>query len=390
VIEAVNKAMLELHRALGVRTMFVSGAHVQRSQKRACDLINHLLEHLPSIDVLLLDDRVIFDNLTLPASANLLTGLFGILHQHGVDRITFRRGLQVKDIATLLDQLADRKSQPSQKLQPTDNIAFGFLQCSDDTDSSESPSKPQTVDGEQIAASVDNLWQDTNESEPPDPELLASTAGSIVAMVSVSDTAMVSLAAIKKHDEYTFVHSSNVAILSTLLGEALGFDSTTVHDICIAGLLHDTGKRHIPSELLNKTGALTKEEFKLLQTHPVHGARLLLGAPGIPDLAPIAAYEHHVYADGTGYPQLPQPGQLNLASRIVQLADIFDALGTHRPYRQALPLPEITEIMQRDAGVLLDKDLLDLFLEQVAPRCTPEPVPPQDMCIASTPLETGM
>ena len=110
-----------------------------------------------------------------------------------------------------------------------------------------------------------------------------------------------------------------------------------------------------------------------MQLHPVAGARFLLNTPGVPELAPIVASEHHVRADGSGYPKVPKNWKLNLASRIIQLADVFDALRTTRPYRAGLPVPKVVEVMRHDVGVFFDADLLQIFFEQVVSRGIPEP-----------------
>ena len=109
-----------------------------------------------------------------------------------------------------------------------------------------------------------------------------------------------------------------------------------------------------------------------MQMHPVEGARLLLNTPGVLELFPIVAYEHHVFADGSGYPKVPKGWKLNLASRIVQVADVFDALRTHRPYRRGMPVPKIVEIMQGDVGPRFDADLIDVFFQQIATRHIPD------------------
>jgi HD-GYP domain-containing protein (c-di-GMP phosphodiesterase class II) len=145
-----------------------------------------------------------------------------------------------------------------------------------------------------------------------------------------------------------------------------------VHELNMAALLHDLGKQLVPPELLNKTGKFTDEEFEIVQRHPVDGARILLSTPGASELSAIVAYEHHVRADGTGYPKVPRGWKLNLASRVVQLADVFDALRTHRPYRPALPVPKILELMRSDVGTMFDPDLLEIFFRNVVSRGVPE------------------
>jgi HD-GYP domain-containing protein (c-di-GMP phosphodiesterase class II) len=85
------------------------------------------------------------------------------------------------------------------------------------------------------------------------------------------------------------------------------------------------------------------------------------------------AYEHHVRADGGGYPRLPRRWRLSLASRIVQVADVFDALRTHRPYRPALAVEDVSAVMRKDVGVFFDADLLDVFFSRVVGRGVPAP-----------------
>lgn len=109
-----------------------------------------------------------------------------------------------------------------------------------------------------------------------------------------------------------------------------------------------------------------------MELHPVEGARMLLNTPGVPELAAVVAYEHHIRVDGSGYPSVPANWRLSLASRIVQIADVFDALRTHRPYRAGMPVPKIVELMRNDVGLFFDADLLHVFLTRVVARGIPE------------------
>ena len=136
-------------------------------------------------------------------------------------------------------------------------------------------------------------------------------------------------------------------------------------DLTVAAVLHDIGKRLTPKSVLNKAGKLTDDEWKLVQRHPEDGARLLFGAPDIPAVAPIVAFEHHMYPDG-GYPPVAAGWKMHLASRIVQIADVFDALRTDRPYRKGMSLQEALEILQKDAGTRYEHALLDAFARRVA------------------------
>ena len=202
--------------------------------------------------------------------------------------------------------------------------------------------------------------------------MLGDIVSCVSKVISDSSSAIFPLAPLKRHDEYTFVHTINVAILSTSVGEALGFDPHTSHELTVAALLHDVGKQVIPREILDKQGRFTEEEFRVMRMHTVEGARILLNTPGAPELAPIVAYEHHVRGDGGGYPKMPRGWKLNLASRVVQMADVFDALRTTRPYRVGLPVPKVVEVMRRDIGDSIDADLLRIFFEYVVARGAPE------------------
>src|SRR6185503_6543701 len=183
--------------------------------------------------------------------------------------------------------------------------------------------------------------------------------------------------------EYTFVHIINVGILSMSLGEALGFDARMTHDLGVAALLHDVGKMAVPLEVLNKAGRFTEEEYRAMQVHPVEGARILMRTRDVPELAVLVAYEHHVRYDGAGYPKVPAGWKLNLASRICQIADVYDALRTDRPYRAGMPPEKILKIMKGDAGTYFDPDLLNVFLEKVVPRADGEASQPSEAAPAA-------
>jgi putative two-component system response regulator len=102
-----------------------------------------------------------------------------------------------------------------------------------------------------------------------------------------------------------------------------------------------------------------------MERHTVDGAAILLVRPGVPDFAPIVAMEHHANLDGTGYPRLPRDQRPHLASQIVHVCDIFDALRTNRPYRAALEAPKVRSMLLELAGKAFDTPLVNLFLERV-------------------------
>lgn len=187
--------------------------------------------------------------------------------------------------------------------------------------------------------------------------------GLSLAMQAEHDT-LIPLLSLKSVDQYTTVHACNVSMLSMGLAESLGFGSREVRAVGTAALLHDIGKVRLPQELLQKQGALTDQERELMRTHPAEGARLLSERGEGHALAAIVAYEHHVWADGTGgYPTFDFPRRTHYVSRLVQVCDVYDALSTDRPYRAAWPRARTLHHMRLQAGRQLDYDLLLAFFD---------------------------
>jgi putative nucleotidyltransferase with HDIG domain len=145
------------------------------------------------------------------------------------------------------------------------------------------------------------------------------------------------------------------------LAEFLGLSAADVRTFGIAGLLHDIGKTKIPLEVLTKPGKLTDEERALMNEHPVAGARMLLDVDEDLDLAVVVAYEHHIMINGGGYPTLRFARDCHHASKLVHVCDVFDALRTRRPYREAWPLQKVVSYLHELAGVEFDRELVDVF-----------------------------
>jgi response regulator RpfG family c-di-GMP phosphodiesterase len=171
---------------------------------------------------------------------------------------------------------------------------------------------------------------------------------------------------VKSYSEYTYTHATNVAVLSMFQAENLGMRDDLLRDIGIAGLLHDVGKLFISNDVLEKKSALDEGEWQEIRQHPLLGARYLANIDGIPRLAPIAAFEHHMRYDGKGYPEMKIAAkQQHLCSQIIAISDFFDALRSKRPYRRALNAKEILALMQKDSGSAFNAKLLDRFIVNI-------------------------
>jgi putative nucleotidyltransferase with HDIG domain len=202
-----------------------------------------------------------------------------------------------------------------------------------------------------------------------DQDLHLVEAEAIVRSLSVAmhgDQAfLIPLLRLKKFDQYTTTHALNVSILTMALAEFIGLGPKEVRNFGMAGLLHDLGKVKIPEDILNKPGKLTDDERTVMNTHPVEGAKLILATEQHLDLAAVVAYEHHIKLDGGGYPTLKHPRKCHQASDLVHVCDVFDALRTDRPYREAWPAKRALNLIGEGAGTEFDPDLSHAFTQMI-------------------------
>ncbi len=177
---------------------------------------------------------------------------------------------------------------------------------------------------------------------------------------------------LKTFDQYTTTHSCNVAMLSIGLSEELALDGTKVRAIGTAALLHDIGKVRVPSEVLVKPGKLTEEEFAFMRSHPVEGAKILSQRGSGNALASTVAYEHHIWFNGRGgYPSVSFKRDAHYASRIVHVCDVYDALCSRRPYRDAWSQANALDLLRSLQGTELDPEIYPAF-ERMVQRATEE------------------
>lgn len=166
---------------------------------------------------------------------------------------------------------------------------------------------------------------------------------------------------LREYDGYTFLHSVNVAVIATALGEKLDLDDEEIDMIGTSGLLHDIGKLYVPHEVLLKRDRLSPSEWIAVKQHPVDGERILR-EEGVDKFFRAVAYEHHMRFDRTGYP-VPKPEhEISRASHIIRIADTYDALTTKRPYRKQLNPYEAIKVMVKTRGTEFHPEYLDVFM----------------------------
>mgnify|MGYP002627345594 FL=1 len=170
---------------------------------------------------------------------------------------------------------------------------------------------------------------------------------------------------LKVSDEYTFKHSVDVATMSMIIAKKYGLTKEQVKEIGVAGLLHDVGKSKIPNEILNKPGRLNDREFQLMKQHSLYGYNILNEKEeGFSKSIMAGVLQHHEKINGKGYPMGVGMDQIHLYARLIACADIFDALVTTRPYKEAFPKREAVEMIMSMTGEL-DIKAIEAFLGSV-------------------------
>jgi len=209
---------------------------------------------------------------------------------------------------------------------------------------------------------IGDVYQSFGHQEVFNLKSLANVVAGFIAAFRREANPLLALVPLRLLDEYTFTHSVNVGILNIAQGMSLGIEGQMLHDIGIAGLLHDVGKIFTDQEILKKPAALTTEEWQTMKRHPSRGAQYLLNQPDVPRIAVVTAFEHHMRYDLTGYPQTAGGWKLSLCSQMTMISDTFDALRTRRIYKDSWDLPKISGHMLNLGGAQLNPDLTLNFL----------------------------
>ncbi len=172
---------------------------------------------------------------------------------------------------------------------------------------------------------------------------------------------------VEKRDPYTAGHQKRVADISIAIGKAINLSEDRIKGLEMAALIHDLGKIHIPYEILNKPGRLSRIEFELIKSHPVVGYEILKSIDFPWPIADIV-HQHHERINGAGYPEGLRCGDILLESRIVSVADVVESMASHRPYRPAVGIEAALDEIKLNRGVLYDPEIVDacilLFIDK--------------------------
>ncbi len=308
----------------------------------------------------LTDDSILFDQLVRDISAS------------GANSLTFVRGLSAPELERALPLLAadaaglDAMGGLDAAVRDADapHVVMAHVTAAERVDSGVPADSREAA--QQSYASALEIVRDVNRllsaSLPVPARRVGAAVRGLVDNVLSNRSALLELSGLKDYDEYTFFHSVNVAILSLALGSSLTTDRRFLNSLGVGALMHDLGKMTVDPAVLNKSGTLTSEEWESMRQHPLHGAGLAAAMSGLDRSSTVIILEHHMRFDLEGYPQRRPQRRQHITSRIVAIADAYDAMTSKRPYSNARLQDEAMEVLAMNAGAAFDPVLVRLFL----------------------------
>ncbi|MBS0442061.1 MAG: HD-GYP domain-containing protein, partial [Proteobacteria bacterium] len=216
----------------------------------------------------------------------------------------------------------------------------------------------------QSREAVSSLFAEARMGRALDTEKCLPLVDEIATSVWRNPGAIVSLARLKTHDDYTYMHSMAVCALMVSLGRQLGMDEASAREVGMAGMLHDMGKAAMPLEVLNKPGKLTDAEYEIMKTHPQHGYELLQEGKGVGEVALEVTLHHHERPDGRGYPHGLAGDALTRVARMGAVCDVYDAITSNRPYKAGWDPAESIAKMASWAGQF-DTEIFQAFVKSL-------------------------
>jgi HD-GYP domain-containing protein (c-di-GMP phosphodiesterase class II) len=357
--------IVKLAAATNMRTLYPPNhPRVRESVANIVSALRQVLEEreTDSVTFLVVGDDLVIDDEALRRASLPQVQFVQSLKRRGIERLTLADGLPEEEVFPFIDALALGHTPRS-----SPHIVLGRVRVSlDEEPSPEAPdNERQELSVEQLERVREAFGRFRSERKLPISQI-EELVWSFIDSLSRTTRAILPLAKLKEHDEYTFVHSVNVSLLVLAQARTFGIQGAMLHSFGMAGLLHDVGKLMIPLSVLNKSGTLDAGEWEEMKTHAEQGAWLLSEIEGTAPLPILVAFEHHLRYDlKPNYPQTRTPRMPNLASRMTAVADSYDAMSTVRPYQQPFLRAAAIEILKKRSGTFYDPLLVGNFLRLI-------------------------
>jgi HD-GYP domain-containing protein (c-di-GMP phosphodiesterase class II) len=286
--------------------------------------------------------------------------LLSLFRTAGVGSVTISKTIAPKDWLVFLsllqapgtDDPTERLLQLTAKLESAGVTAFSLAAAMEQGETNREKAKERAKRTYAQSVTVTReLMASVRMGGSPNIKKIKRVVQGIVDQILNEETSLIGLTTLRDYDEYTFTHSVNVCIFAVALGKRLGLSKIQLYDLGMSALFHDIGKSRVPQSILNKSDGLNDEEWKTISAHPWLGVLALFqvrGAQELPYRPMIVAHEHHMKRDLTGYPRPIRDRQLSMYSKIVAIADGFDAATSRRAYQTVPYTPSQVMLEMRD------------------------------------------
>jgi hypothetical protein len=362
--------VLALAAGLGVASIYPPGhPRIDLAAERLVRELGRLFVNRPGNDLTMLcvDEDLVVDGRPLRQLSLQLRPLLRVLQRRRIQRLTFADGLTAEDFRQFLEALVGRG-----ELVSSQRLVLGRLLLGDGPEGEEGAGEDGSEDLLPLAE------RDVDVAE----EAYASFAGGgegveqldrivwrFMDGLARTSRSLLLLAPIRDAGQASFVHAMNVALLTMAQGRALGIEGAVLHDLGIAGLLHDIGRTRIPAGGSRRDGRLDDEGWALARRHPELGAALLAGIDSVPPVAVQVAYEHHLRWDGQpSYPESAHGRLPSFATQIVAVADTYDTMVASRTLGAAQARRAAFHMWRQRSGTWLDPLLVAHFVLLVSER----------------------
>jgi HD-GYP domain-containing protein (c-di-GMP phosphodiesterase class II) len=375
--------VLALYGALRSIKMYpVENSAVQKALQELVNVTGELIKREAELEIKVSGEFIFVNSTRLRldldnyASFSHLLSLFrangvGVLRVHGSpaarDWLTFLSLMQAPSKETASQRLL----QMTGKLEGAKILNFE-LGAANEAEEEESREKVKEVAKRTYSQSVavtKDLVHSVRVGRSPNIKKIKRVVQTIVDQILNEETSLMGLTTIRDYDEYTFTHSVNVCIFSVALGRRLGLTKLQLYDLGLAALFHDIGKSRVAVDVLNKATGLTDDEWRQIAAHPWLGTLTLFhmrGQQELPYRAMVVAYEHHMKTDQTGYPRPIRAREMSIYSKVVAVADGFDAATSRRAYQTdplspAAVLQEMRDNPRRGMDPVVVKAFINLL-----------------------------
>ncbi|MGZ9147221.1 MAG: HD-GYP domain-containing protein [Candidatus Deferrimicrobiaceae bacterium] len=339
---------------------------IQQLFTRLHKRIGQMTSSIGTLHIGIIGDHFVVDEFPFLEMNPALRKLLGEIREKGFEKFSIRDGLTYGELKRFVYFLATGRDDAQGAR--FESIDYGTIQ------SLQADSSVTTEVGVQISRShllfgATEILNDLLKSMAQGAGKSVAEARDIVVgiMKGIRQDAQLfhRLMQMQAHDDYTVTHSLNVSAIVMAQAASLDLPENQIQEIGLAAMLHDVGKEMVPSAILQKPGKIDPSEFATMAQHPVLGAKALRKMDCGSDLPVIVSFEHHMKYDGSGYPKIPSWGRLHPVSYMTQIADVYDALRTYRPYRDSLDMKTTLSIMEKGRGTEFEPNLFDNFLRSV-------------------------